>query len=190
MGENLIFRKLLIEDVHQMRDWKTHIDPYFFHYNFQCQREEEFEHWYRSKKIPFFKDIFGMFIDEKLIGFITIKNYNFIFRCAEMGISMDLNYTDKGYGTKFIKLYLEYVFSNTIFKRIFLRTAEFNKRAIKAYEKVGFRLIGITECPYEEQRYKDFIISFHDEAVLRGKVIYANYYFMEINKKNYKKDEF
>jgi len=190
MEENLVFRKLLLEDVYQMRDWKTHSDPYFYHYNFQCETGEEFENWYRSKKILFFKDIFGMFIGDKLIGFITIKNYNFIFRYAEMGISMDLNYTDKGYGTKFISLYLDYVFNNTIFKRIVLRTAEFNKRAIRTYEKVGFNLIGVKECPYEEQRYKKDIISVHKDAVIRGGIVYSDYYFMEILKSNFKKTNF
>jgi RimJ/RimL family protein N-acetyltransferase len=107
-----------------------------------------------------------------------------------MGISMDLNYTDKGYGTKFISLYLDYVFNNTIFKRIVLRTAGFNKRAIRAYEKVGFNLIGIKECPYEEQIYKKDIISTYKDVVIRGGLVYSDYYFMEILKKDFKKDEF
>lgn len=178
----LDLKPLLLEDVKQMGTWRLHEDPWFYHYNFDCVTESDRLAWYKSKRVFLSRDIFGLFLENRLIGFITIKNYNWLKRTAEMGISMDLNYVNKGYGTEGLKLYLDYVFKHTFFKKIILRTACFNYRAVRSYEKVGFRFVKRVYMPYEEQRFASAIIErYGDIDVLDGQ-IYSDYYFMVIKK--------
>lgn len=186
--KDLALRPLLLSDVKQMETWRHHDDPLFYHYNFDCETEDERLAWLKSKRIFLSRDIFGLFLDQRLIGFITIKNYNWLLRTAEMGISLDLDYVESGYGTEGIKLYLKYVFKYTIFKRIVLKTAEFNGRAKRAYEKVGFRVSKRTYIPFEEQRYAQEILEVHPDIDIIESEIYAYYYFMAIEKKNVRKN--
>lgn len=181
--DELALRPLLLSDVKQMEMWRHHKDPLFYHYNFDCRTEAERLTWLKSKRVFLSRDIFGLFLGERLIGFITIKNYNWLLRTAEMGISMDLNYVDAGYGTAGIKLYLDYVFKHTFFKKIVLRTAEFNKRAKRAYEKAGFQVTKRTYIPYEEQRYAQNIMDEYPDIDVIESEIYSYYYFMAIEKK-------
>lgn len=74
-------------------------------------------------------------------GFLEIDNLN---QTAEAGIFIgDKNYWGKGYGTEALSLLLDYGFKALNFHNVILRSYEFNKRAIKAYTKIGFREIGI-----------------------------------------------
>lgn len=186
--EKLSLRPLRLEDVKQMENWKWHEDPWFYHYNFDCKTEVERYTWLKSKRVFLTRDIFGLFLDERLIAFISIKEYNWLFRTAEMGISMDLNYVNQGYGTEGIKLYLKYVFKHSFFKRIILRTAIFNQRAKRAYEKVGFKLTKIKYMPYEEQRYKADILKLYPDADVIESELYTDYYYMAIEKRNVRKN--
>jgi diamine N-acetyltransferase len=65
----------------------------------------------------------------------------------------------KGYGTEAIHLMLSYAFGSLNFNRIAIGVVGFNEKAIRFYEKVGFKREGIQEegyyCNFE---YSDFIM--------------------------------
>ncbi|HYK73033.1 MAG TPA: GNAT family N-acetyltransferase, partial [Pseudoneobacillus sp.] len=70
------------------------------------------------------------------INLISIDRNN---RSAEVGIKIgDNQYQGKGYGTEAMKLLLDYCFSALNLHRISLTVYEYNPRAIRSYEKVGF----------------------------------------------------
>jgi RimJ/RimL family protein N-acetyltransferase len=74
-------------------------------------------------------------------GFIQIDNLN---QSGEVGIFIgDKNYWNKGYGTEALSLLLDYGFKALNLHNIFLKVYGYNKRAIKSYEKIGFKIIGI-----------------------------------------------
>ncbi len=185
---DLALRPMLLSDVKQMDNWKLHDDPWFYHYNFDSKTESERLAWLKSKRVLLTRDIFGLFLDERMIGFISIKHYNWLTRTAEMGISMDLNYVNQGYGSEGLKLYIDYIFKHTFFKRIVLRVAVFNERAIKSYLKAGFKITKKTYLPYEEQRYAAAIIEKNPNVDIIENELYAYYYFMAIEKKNVRKN--
>jgi RimJ/RimL family protein N-acetyltransferase len=56
----------------------------------------------------------------------------------------DREYWGKGYGTDAMRLLLRYAFDELGLHRITLKTFSFNLRAIRSYEKVGFRWEGRT----------------------------------------------
>jgi len=80
---------------------------------------------------------------DKLIGNCSLFSIDKIDRKAEFGIFIgDKNYWGKGYGTEAGKLIVDYGFNALNIHSIMLETYSFNKRAIKSYEKIGFKVIG------------------------------------------------
>jgi RimJ/RimL family protein N-acetyltransferase len=73
-------------------------------------------------------------------GYVEVDNLN---QTGEVGIFIgNKNYWGKGYGSEALTLLLDYGFKALNLHNIWLRTFSFNKRAIKAYEKVGLKIIG------------------------------------------------
>ena len=73
-------------------------------------------------------------------GFIELDHLN---QVGEVGIFIgDKKYWNKGYGTEAFKLLLDYGFKALNMHNVFLRVYSFNERAIKSYEKIGFKIIG------------------------------------------------
>ena len=80
---------------------------------------------------------------DKLIGNIGLEDVDFIDRKAVLGIFIgDKDYWNKGYGTEAIELLLDFSFNLLNLNSIMLIVHAFNKRAIRCYEKCGFKLIG------------------------------------------------
>ena len=62
---------------------------------------------------------------------------------GEVGISIiDKNYWGKSYGSEALRLVVDYGFRFRNLHNIWLDTTSFNQRAIRAYEKAGFKLVG------------------------------------------------
>ena len=73
-------------------------------------------------------------------GFVDIDHIN---QTCEVGIFIgDKKYWDKGYGTEALSLMLDYGFKALNLHNISLRVYSFNERAIKSYEKIGFKITG------------------------------------------------
>ena len=80
---------------------------------------------------------------DKLIGNCGFLEIDYINQAAEIGIFIgNKTYLNKGYGTEALSLLLDYGFKALNFHNIMLRVYEFNKAAIKCYEKIGFKHIG------------------------------------------------
>lgn len=91
----------------------------------------------------------GLFIDEKPHTF-----------CMDLFIAEE-DYLNKGYGTKIVKEFAKKVFDDFEAKVILIDPAATNKRAIRCYEKAGFKFVkiandGVTDC-YVMQILKDEI---------------------------------
>ena len=64
---------------------------------------------------------------------------------AELGIALTAEKQDRGYGTEAVVAMTRYGLERLGLKRIFLRVDPANARAIRVYEKCGFRAYGRTE---------------------------------------------
>ena len=65
----------------------------------------------------------------------------------------------KGYGTEAILLLLDYAFGYLNFHRVSVGVVGFNERALRLYEKVGFKREGIQrEGYYYDHQYHDFVM--------------------------------
>ena len=82
--------------------------------------------------------------DDKLIGFMGLW-LDLIHREVWVGIGIgERDYWGKGYGTDAMKLGVQYAFMELGVHRVSLGLHEYNPRAMRSYEKVGFRLEGRT----------------------------------------------
>ena len=82
--------------------------------------------------------------EDKLIGFFGLW-VDLIHSNAWVGIGIgERDFWGKGYGTDMMKVCLRYAFSELGVHRVSLGLHEYNVRALRSYEKAGFRLEGRT----------------------------------------------
>jgi RimJ/RimL family protein N-acetyltransferase len=80
---------------------------------------------------------------DRLIGNCGLHQVNQIDGTAECGIFIgDKTYWNRGYGTEALTLLLDFAFSVLNLRNVMLLVFEYNRRAIRCYEKAGFREIG------------------------------------------------
>lgn len=78
--------------------------------------------------------------DDKLIGELGLDVVDWSGRDAFVGLGIgEPEYWSKGYGTDVMNTLLTYAFTEINLKRVTLTVFEYNPRAIRSYEKVGFR---------------------------------------------------
>jgi UDP-4-amino-4,6-dideoxy-N-acetyl-beta-L-altrosamine N-acetyltransferase len=95
--------------------------------------------------------------NDQLIGNIGLHKISIPFRQASLGIFIgDKSCWSKGYGTEALNLMLKHAFDQLNLHRVFLTVLSFNTRAIRAYEKVGFKREGIfREHMFRNGKYYD-----------------------------------
>ena len=79
-------------------------------------------------------------INDKPVGYVSIKGVNRVEGRAEVGIAiMDREYRGKGYGTEALRQAVDYAFNRLGLTLLGLTVFPSNQIAIKAYQKVGFQ---------------------------------------------------
>src|SRR5512133_3737314 len=80
--------------------------------------------------------------EDRLVGFLSLW-VDLIHSEAWVGIGIgDRDAWSKGYGTDAMTLCLRYAFLELCVQRVSLGLHEYNPRALRSYEKVGFRMEG------------------------------------------------
>lgn len=192
-GKRITIRPMKQEDIFYLRNWGTHENPLLADYNIPELSDEELINWFRLKTGKNNQKYFSVFNeDENLIGYFGIKYIRkMLFKDSVLGIVFDPNYVNQGYGTETITTFLDYYFNEMNMKKLYLEVAKFNKRAMRCYEKSGFKVINSyvdeffdqnidTNNPYFEKEKSSFVIR-------KGK-IYNYIYRMQIDKKTYLKE--
>jgi RimJ/RimL family protein N-acetyltransferase len=97
---------------------------------------------------------------EAPIGFSTLFNIDWIARKAEFGIIVgDKRYWSRGYGGDATSATLSFAFDDLGLHRVYLNTYSYNPRAIRCYEKCGFRHEGaMRQGRYRHGAYHDIIL--------------------------------
>jgi len=91
------------------------------------------------------------------IGNVGLHSIDWKNRSAELGIAIgEKAYWDQGYGTDAIRTLLGLAFREMNLHRVFLRVNADNARAVRCYEKAGFRREGtLREAMFREGAYRD-----------------------------------
>ena len=103
--------------------------------------EKQFENGFQPERYPFSVRTLA---EDKHIGFLVLW-VDLIHNEAWVGVGIgDRDFWGRGYGTDVMKLCLQYAFAELNVHRVSLGLLEYNPRALRAYEKSGFRLEGRT----------------------------------------------
>jgi RimJ/RimL family protein N-acetyltransferase len=79
----------------------------------------------------------------ELIGNCGFLDIDYVNQTAETGMFIgDKKFWNKGYGTEALSLLIDYGFKALNLHNIMLKVYEYNKSAIKCYEKIGFKPMG------------------------------------------------
>ena len=96
----------------------------------ELERQKSDTHWFTIRALA----------DDKLLGDINLSVYNWTGRDAFVGLGIgEREFWGKGYGTDVMKIILRYAFTEVNLQRVTLKVFEYNPRAIRSYEKTGFR---------------------------------------------------
>jgi UDP-4-amino-4,6-dideoxy-N-acetyl-beta-L-altrosamine N-acetyltransferase len=130
----------------------------------------EEEQWFEAHLKDDTSRIFGIETEEgRLIGNIGLHNLDWKNRNAELGIVIaEKEYWGRGYGTDAVKTLLDFAFNEMNLHRVSLSVYEFNERAVRCYEKCGFRHEGrAREALFRDGSYHDHLLM----AILRKEFI-------------------
>ncbi len=185
-GPRIRIRKLKLDDVFEMRKWGYHDNPLLGDYNFPDMNDKELKVWYKLKTIGWHNKYYGIFNEVgSLIGYMGIKNIRRIKRESTLGIVFDPNNVSLGYGTECLLNFLNHYFTKMKMKRMYLEVAEFNKRAYRLYEKMGFKPVGYYLDEFYDQRLdlsNQYYLDEKSSFVITDKKIYNYIYKMKLER--------
>ena len=190
MGDRTKIRTLKREDVDRMILWGKHENQAFLHYNFPSLSQEERDLWYKIKAKDFKRRCFAIEdLENNLIGYISLRDIKFLKKESELGIVFNPNKMNRGYGTDALTTFLELYFENLNMKKLSLKVAKFNIRALRCYEKCGFTIVKEILDEFEEQNMGSMIMKHIAENnkgfTIDGGKLMTNYYYMHITKEEY-----
>ena len=98
--------------------------------------------------------------NEQLIGEAGLLRMFHAWRTTDISIIIgEKNAWGKGYGTESILLLLDYAFRRLNFHRVAIGVVGFNEKAIRFWEKIGFKKEGIQrDGYYYKHKYHDFVM--------------------------------
>ncbi|MBI4786340.1 MAG: GNAT family N-acetyltransferase [Chloroflexi bacterium] len=138
-----IKREYLPRYVEWLNDWE--VARYLMPGMPQVMTLESETEWFDARqkdKSSFVFAILGL-PEKNLIGNCGLHNLDLKNRCAVFGIFIgDKNYWSKGYGTDATRTLLRFAFEQLGLNRVELEVYDYNPRAMRAYEKAGFRRDG------------------------------------------------
>lgn len=81
--------------------------------------------------------------NDTFIGFVALHGIEWNNQCGLLAVGIgEPEFRNKGYGTDALRLILRYAFDELNLNRVGLDVISYNVRAIRTYEKVGFKVEG------------------------------------------------
>ncbi|WP_195576516.1 GNAT family N-acetyltransferase [Paenibacillus sp. 1001270B_150601_E10] len=144
IGERVVLREYRESDLPCMRKWVNDPDivdnlSHIFLYPHSMRDTEQFLNMMMAGN----SDTRGFVIADKetesYYGQIDLFGHNQVSRSAEMGIVIGVkDELGKGIGSEAIRLLQQFVFDRLNLNRLELKVHDYNKRAIRCYQKCGF----------------------------------------------------
>ena len=98
--------------------------------------------------------------DGRFIGYLALRDVSWRQREAELHICIgEKDFWGRGMGADALRTYLRYIFSSTCLHRVYLRVYADNRRAVRCYQKCGFRPRGILRAGTRQWRgFRDLLL--------------------------------
>lgn len=82
---------------------------------------------------------FSVYASKTLVGFFSVNEFD--ESTVSLGLGMHPQLTGKGNSEAFLNSIFSFIRENYAYETLSISVATFNKRAIRAYEKVGFKAL-------------------------------------------------
>ncbi|WLD94751.1 GNAT family N-acetyltransferase [Alkalihalobacillus sp. AL-G] len=144
-GATINLRKMSQQDKVDYQRWNNDmelapmVNPFI-----DLQSAEEIDEYFQNIHDKSRKNyIIEHIVDEKAIGYLGLFNINHYHKNTECYIAVcEKSYHGQGVGYEAMQLLMEYVFREMNMHRLALRVFAENERAIRLYEKLGFKKEG------------------------------------------------
>ena len=161
-GERVLLRPFEREDLVYVRKWLN--DPEIRHLTGEVlpMSQAAAEAWYeRAKSDP--ERVWFAIVEKdsgQVIGETGLLRMFHAWRTTDLTIIIgEKSAWGKGYGTEALRLLMDYAFGSLNFHRIAIGVVSTNERALRFYEKAGFRREGVQrDGYYYNHKYQDFIM--------------------------------
>jgi RimJ/RimL family protein N-acetyltransferase len=128
------------EDV--ANEWPPYNDPFESLWNLPRQLTAD-DYWFNgfdsnsTRRTWAVEDLPG-----RLVGRISLREVDERKGRARLGITFGAPFVGKGLGTEALRIFLDYYFTDLGFQIMVLDVAALNLRAVRCYERLGFRYVG------------------------------------------------
>jgi RimJ/RimL family protein N-acetyltransferase len=169
-GEMIVLTELRSADSAALFEWINSPETVHFNAPYSPVHEPNHKAWFEAitnapDRVVFaIRDLTG----SRIIGIVQLVGLHSIHRTAELIIRIG-NEADRnrGAGSEAVKLATDFAFTDRNLQRVWLRAFGDNPRAIRAYEKAGFKIEGtMRRACFIDGRWKDEVIM----AILRETV--------------------
>ena len=130
-----------------MSSWEAFEDPLYRLFDWPRRGKVENSLWY-ADLVRDRRRVYYAVDDERqvVIGRISLREIKWR-ESARLGIGFGGRYVSQGYGTEALRLFLDYYFQQLEFQRMVLDVAAINVRALRCYERCGFKRTGSSYEP-------------------------------------------
>lgn len=142
-GEKTFIRPMRLEDIAERHRWPPFDDWHLSHLNPRNLEPGEAAAIYeRRRGLRDWRWYTILDQDEIMVGELALRELDETRRSARLGIHLRSDRLGQGYGTDALLAFLHYYFLRLRFAVLHLDVAESNIRAIRVYERCGFRVAG------------------------------------------------
>jgi len=146
-GELVVLREKRLSDARDDYRWRTDAELARFdaarpfaatYHDYLALYRDELSYPSPYRRSLAIEDLHG-----RHIGNVMYYNIDAVRREAEIGITIgERDYWSRGYGTDAVRTLVRQIFEATGFRRVYLKTLDWNVRAQHAFIKAGFQVCG------------------------------------------------
>jgi len=139
------FRAVEAEDSETLRQWiNDHDTARYLSISWPVSSSEQREYHERTRKDGGRKKIAITLSDGKLIGLLSLKNFDLMNRSVEVGITIGTpEYRGKGLGSRALRLAVRVLFDEFNYHRVWAHILEPNLACVNLFKHVGFEQEGV-----------------------------------------------
>src|SRR5438876_2756389 len=151
-GDRLRLRPLAATDLRRCVKWFSDLQIIHFLGRDAPVTLAEEERWFRDYERRTDEQIFAIEVEGQHVGNLGLHKIDRVHRKSEVGIVIgEPSFWSHGYGTEAMRVVLRYGFDVLGLNKISLDVLEYNTRALRTYERLGFQREGV----HREDIYKD-----------------------------------
>lgn len=145
--DRLVLKKISKKDLQDYIEWKSQ-QSYHEYLPSNPKNEKEYKKTLNSI-LKGYKDtenptlLWGVFLNQKLIGSVSIEDWNYTHKWCEIGWGLNPKYQKQGYALESVKCLINHIFNNLDMNRVCISIWDGNSSSKKLAEKLGFVQEGI-----------------------------------------------